>query len=102
MSLQKKLAGAILETPSVTEKKSRFSSNVAFFIGTREFAHFHSANAIHIRLTKSTIRKLELKAQDDTRLKLSSSSDWVEFTFRRASDLDRAVELVHAAYESNQ
>jgi hypothetical protein len=102
MTLRKELTELILQMRGVTEKKSRWSDNLAFYIGSKEFAHFHSSNVIDIRLTKRVIRELDLKNQTDRRVQLRSSSDWIEFSFRRSTDIARALELLHAACDSNR
>jgi len=102
MTLQEQLTERILALPGVTAGTSRFSANPAFYRGKRELAHFHPDGVIDIRLTKAVIRELELAHADDPRLVLRrSASDWVEFRFTTAGDLDRAVELVEHARAAN-
>lgn len=93
------LTAAISALPGVTTKASRFSSEPAFFVNGREFAHFHAGEVLDVRLTRAGIRALDLAHADDARLTLRGSSDWVEFAFARRADLDRALELVALALE---
>ena len=98
MTLREQLSESILAIPGVEGRKSRFSDEAAFYLGGREIAHFHSAHVIDIRLTRPSIREL---APGDARLSPRGSSDWVEFTFRRTSDLEGAVGVVRAAVVAN-
>ena len=97
MSLREKLSTAICALPDVSQRKSRFSDNPAFYIGRREIAHFHDGNVIDIRLTRKVIRDLEGSGEADSRLGIRAASDWAEFTFANEADLVRALDLVEEA-----
>ena len=102
MSLREKLSAAICALPGVSRRKSRFSDSPAFYIGRREFAHFHDGNVIDIRLTQTVIRDLARNDQVDHRLSIRASSEWAEFAFPQEGDLVRAMELVEDALAENQ
>ena len=100
-TLKEQLADRILELEGVELRTSRFSDRPAFWVGTRELAHFHRDNEIDIRLTRKTIRSLKAELDEDPRATLRKSSDWVEYRFPRRTHLDRILELVALAVESN-
>ena len=103
VTLKQQLTKRILDLHAVDQRPSRFADKPAFFVGRREIAHFHGNNAIDLRLTRARIGALKAELQEDSRVELRpSASDWVEFTFRRKQDLDRAVELVELAVEANR
>lgn len=102
-SLKTLLQKRILEIQGVEYKKSRFGSISAFYIGKKEFAHFHEGTEIDIRVTKPFIKKIKTQYQDDERFHWRySSSDWVEFQFPKKQDLKMAVELARIAVEANK
>lgn len=102
MSLKEELGERILELPDVELRTSRFSDREAFFVGKREFAHFHPKNEIDIRLTRQVIRRLKAELEADPKATLRGSSDWVEYRFPRRTDLARAAELVALALDANR
>ena len=57
MSLQTELKARVLDHPEIEWRKSRFSSVEAFFVQTREIAHFHNGSEIDIRLTLAEIKR---------------------------------------------
>ncbi len=88
MGLRAELTGRILGLPGVELRRSRFTGDEAFFLGTREIAHFHGERVLDIRLTRARIR-----ARGEPRAR----RDWIEFPFARRADLDRALDLVREA-----
>ena len=101
-SLEERLGDRILELSDVELRKSRFSEREAFYVGKREFAHFHRQNEIDIRLTRKVIRNLKEELKADPKATLRGSSDWLEYRFPRSGDLDRAAELAALALEANR
>jgi hypothetical protein len=92
VGLRAELTGRILGLPGVEVRRSRFTGDEAFFVGTREIAHFHGERVLDIRLARARIRAL-----GDARAR----RDWLEFPFARRADLDRAVGLVREAILAN-
>jgi hypothetical protein len=101
VSLRIRLTERILALPGVELRKSRFSGAEAFFVGRREFAHFHGEETIDIRLTRRRIRAREAELGEDPRVELRGGSDWLEFRFNRAGDIERAAALVAEALDAN-
>ncbi len=99
LHLAKELQARILELTDVEAKKSRFSPQTAFFRGKREFAHFHSENAIDIRLTKAKIKSLK----PDYRLEITHPPrDWLVAHFDEVADVDYVFKLVEQAWKANK
>ena len=99
LNLALELEARILGLTDVVAKKSRFSTRTAFYREKREFAHFHSATEIDIRLTKAKIRALKL----DYRLEISyPPRDWLVAHFEEESDLDYVFKLAQAAWKANK
>ena len=86
----------LLLLSGVTEKASRFGPGSGFFRGRREFAHFHSATEIDLRLTRRVIRTLP---KDWRLVRRKTASDWIAFKVRRRSDARVACALARLAWE---
>ncbi len=87
--------------PGVQAKKSRWMSSNAYYVGSREFAHFHNDGEIDVRLTRKVQRSM-LALRNDTRAKFRERpSEWVTFSLRRTRDVDHAFEMVKLALEAN-
>ena len=80
--------------PGVEEAPSQFHGETAFWIGGREFLHFHGAASVEIRLTRKVIRGL-----DEPRApQRSRESDWVIVDVR---ERELVVDLARRALEAN-
>ena len=102
MNLKSELQSRILNNPEVEVRISRFADKKAFFVGTREIAHFHEKREIDIRVTKPIIKKMGFLKSEDSRIHVrSAASDWVEISFRREEDLGFIVGLVDIAAKEN-
>jgi hypothetical protein len=79
-------------------------SGNALWVGEREIMHFHSDNAVDVRLTRREIaaRRAELRADDRVTLRRSASSDWLEIEMHSAKDVDFVVALLRIAAEANR
>lgn len=98
-ALARELEARILGLTDVQAKKSRHSSQTAFYRGKREFAHFHGPGEIDIRITKPKVKGLKA----DYRLEISKPArDWVVAHFESEEDLDFVFQLVEAAYKANR
>jgi hypothetical protein len=100
VSLRARLTGRLLRLAGIELKTSRFTGDEAFFVGRREVAHFHGEDTIDVRLTRQRIRSLREDLESDARVTTRGGSDWLEFTFARPRDLDRAVALVRTAVDA--
>lgn len=101
-SLRDRLATRILELDDVELRTSRFSKAEAFFVGRREFAHFHAGDEIDVRLTRAEIRRRRAALDADPRVRRPNrSGDWIEVRFAGPADLEWALELVVAARDAN-
>ena len=97
-TLADQLAARAVALRGVVDGPSRFGSGKAraFTYHGKEFAHFHSASVIDVRVG----RKGAKRWKDDPRLiPRKSASDWVELRIRGADDLDAVFEAVRIAYE---
>lgn len=98
-ALQKELQARAGDLADVTIKKSKYSSDAAFWRGKREFAHFEKGQAIELRLTKPLIQKLK----PDYRLEVGYPvRDWVRVYFENEQDLDFTMKLLEQAYQANR
>lgn len=101
-TLRDQLAERILDLDDVRLATSRFSGAEAFFVGRREFAHFHAGNELDLRLTRAEISRRGAALLEDRRVsRPNPRGDWVEVRFPRRADLDFVLELVAAAREAN-
>jgi len=99
-ALKDALGERIRELEGVECRPSNLGGTDAFHVGGREFVHVLPGDEIDVRLTRTVIRSIAAEIREDARLTLRDRpSDWVEFRFREASDLDRAFELVRMAWE---
>ena len=104
-SLADRLADELAAMPEVTAGRSRFSPRRAFFVGSREFLHFHGEHEVDVRLTRKEIRARRPLLEADARVTLRNrhgSSDWMEIRFHRPRDLGAVVALARLAIEANR
>lgn len=85
--------------PGVEDRPSPVSGGTALFYLGKEFAHFHHANELDLRLTKTVIHQLGLKhppgsIQHPNR---SPNSAWIEVRFFSEDDILQVTELVKIA-----
>ncbi len=101
--LARQLAARILSLPGVQGKKSRWTSNNAYYVGSREFAHFHSEQEVDVRLTKKVQRERAHSLRNETRVKFREQpSEWVALSLHRPGDVGYAFEMVKLALEANR
>src|SRR6266699_6017307 len=92
--LARHLAARILSLPGVRGEKSRWTSSNAYYVGSREFAHFHNEGDIDVRLTKRVQRERAPSLRNDTRVKLRERpSEWVALSFCRTRGLHYRFKL---------
>jgi hypothetical protein len=102
MDLTDRFASGLLSLPGVEEGKSRFGPRDAFFVAGREFAHVHRDGEIDLRLTRPFIAERREGLEDDSRVLLRRSSDWLTVRYFSAADVRFALELGRVAYEANR
>jgi hypothetical protein len=83
----------------VQDRPSPVSGGTALFYFDKEFAHFHDANELDLRLTKRQIQLLGLShprgsVHHPTR---SPNSPWIEIRFQTADDIAHVKKLVGIA-----
>ena len=96
--LAKRLTKMVTVWPGVEIRRSKFSPATAFFVGAREFAHFHGPHEIDIRVTRAVQREHKTLLEFDERVGFRErASEWVTFSFFDAADLQRATALLRLA-----
>ncbi len=97
--LKTQLLSELRKIEGVEDRPSPVSGGTALFYFDKEFAHFHDANELDLRLTKTVIRELGMQHPPNSRHHPSRSpnSAWIEVRFATASDLAKVVELVRLA-----
>ena len=85
--------------PGVEDRPSPVAGGTSLFYLGKEFAHFHNAAELDIRLTKTAIHELGLahppgSIHHPTR---SLNSAWIEVRFSTVEDVQRIVQLVKLA-----
>jgi hypothetical protein len=86
----------------VIAKKSRFSARRAFYVGTREFLHFHGPREVDVRLTRKEIRARKGLFAADARVSMRGTSDWIEVRFEDDEDVDFVISLARIAMGANR
>jgi hypothetical protein len=81
------------------ERPSPVSGGSALFYHGREFAHFHNANELDLRLTKTVIHSLGLihppnSVQHPGR---SPNSPWIELRFNSEEEVKKVAALISVA-----
>ena len=102
-NLAQQLETRILGLPGVERKKSRWMSERAYHVGSREFAHFHRNGEIDVRLTRRVQREQADRIRNDRRVKFRErASDWIALRLSRAEDVNYAFEIVRLALAANR
>jgi hypothetical protein len=96
--LKEALRERVFALGDVDEAPSRFGgTGLAFRRGARELAHFHPDAEIDIRLPRPQQRALR---GDPSARPRPSPSDWIAYRLDSRADVERAFELVKAAWEA--
>jgi hypothetical protein len=95
------LRDAIAAVDGVIEAPSRYKDSPAFWVNGMEIAHFESATALDVRLTRAVIRdhRATLKAEPAVELR-PSTSDWITVRTSDAALVLRLIELAAAAHRA--
>jgi hypothetical protein len=97
-AMNSRLTDALCRIPGVVEAESAFKDGPAFWVNGKEIAHFESAHAIDLRLTRAQIRERRERLREDRRVRLrASSADWLTVEFSSAEDEDFVLELAEVA-----
>ena len=97
MTAVEHLRVALSNLPDVVTGPSRFGThrNQAWFVSGREFAHLHADDLVDLRLP----RRIQASLATETLARFRKSpSEWVEFEFHSAVDVERLVTLARAAW----
>ena len=97
--LKTKLLLELRRIEGVEDRPSPVAGGSSLFYFGKEFAHFHNANELDLRLTKTVIRELGLKHPTGSvhHPGRSQNSAWIELRFAVAADIKRVRELVELA-----
>jgi len=75
----------------------------AFYIGQREFAHFHHNGEIDVRLTRRYQQEYSGLLAKDKRIKFRERpSQWISIKFATTSDVGYAFSIVSLALRANR
>ncbi len=91
----------ILSLPGVERRESRWGHMTAYWMGTREFAHFHSEDRLDIRVVRKALKDMPEIRLDRRVVLRPQASDWIEFRLTEQSDVNDAFELVKLAWRNN-
>lgn len=101
--LAQQLEARIRSLPGVEEKKSRWMNKKAYYVGSREFAHFHNNREIDVRLTRKLQTEHADRIRNDSRVKFRDRpSEWIALSLSRTEDVNYAFEMVKLALEANR
>ncbi|KAF0812710.1 hypothetical protein IGB42_03002 [Andreprevotia sp. IGB-42] len=97
--LKARLLAELAKIEGVEDRPSPVAGGSALFYFGKEFAHFHNANELDLRLTKTVIRQLGLThpAGSVHHPKRAAGSAWIEVRFATADEIERVVGLVRLA-----
>ena len=92
--LKRQLELGIAKIPGMECRDSKVAGGSALFYGSKEIAHFHSANAIDIRLTQRIIKDEGLiQPEDSVFHRRSGNSQWIELRFTRTEHVANILRL---------
>jgi hypothetical protein len=96
------LCNRIRVLEAVSEARSQFGHDVAFWVGRTEVAHIEGGDVFEVRLTKAVIREMRevLGAHEAVELR-RGPSDWLEVVVRTRAEADFALSLLVRAIEAN-
>jgi hypothetical protein len=92
---------AAIDGVSVSE--SMFGNGDAYWVNSKEIAHFEGVGVIEVRLTRAVIRERRPELKADARAELRpSGADWITVRFGDEADEAFVVGLVTAAAEAHR
>jgi len=97
--MKSKLLAELHKIQGVEDRPSPVAGGSSLFYLGKEFAHFHNAAELDLRLTKTAIRELGLEHPPGSvhHPSRSPNSAWIEVRFSTADDVKRVVQLVRLA-----
>ncbi len=100
--LSERLDARILTLPTVQRKKSRWIQRDAYYIGNREFVHFHGTKKIDIRLTMRFQKKHANQLKGHHRVNFRRRpSEWIEVGFSSRKDIEFVFRIVKLVLSAN-
>lgn len=102
MPPREELERRLAEVPNLIRRRSRFGNAYAYFVGSREIAHFHGDGRMDVRLTRQRIREMKGEEVLDPRVRTRGpSADWATVPLDDGRVIPLAVELVEEAMRAN-
>ena len=102
MSIREELEKKLEEISGLVRLRSRFGHAHAFFVGSREIAHFHGDGRMDVRLTREWIRAAKAEGTLDPRVRTRGpSADWATVLLHERRDVRLALVLVEEAMRAN-
>ena len=101
-NLKERLIREVEKIPGVTDEKSPVAGGSALHFNGKEFAHFHHANELDLKLTKKLIKHEKLSHYNDSKVhpKRSPNSPWIELRYGNAAEMKEVVRLVELALDT--
>lgn len=98
-SLKHELLALLASVEGFAALPSKVAGGTALFFKGKEFAHFHHANEIDLRLTKTVIKQLGLvhPTRSPFHPTRSPSSQWIEVRFYSSEEVQHVATLVKRA-----
>jgi hypothetical protein len=97
--LQRELWMLLLEIPGIEEGANSWGDDLALWVNGKQMANFTSDGSLEVRLSRAIIRELKPGLQNDARVTLRGSSDWVSLAMPSEEDFDFVVEMARRAAE---
>jgi len=94
---REKIDAAVHGWPGITSQAHRFGGT-EYRLGRREIGHVHGDSLVDIPFPKNVRNELVTAGRAEAHHILPESG-WVSIYLRQASDVDRAIELMHLSFE---
>jgi hypothetical protein len=94
---KEKIDAALQGWPGITSQPHRFGGT-EYNVGRREIGHVHGDSLVDIPFPKKVRNELVTAGRAEPHHILPDSG-WISIFLRRASDVDRAIELLHLSFE---
>lgn len=100
-SIRKTLENELKKLDAVDVRLWKDSDLMCVFFRDKEFAHFHDAEEIDIRLSQKFIKKEGLRPLEDSKYhpKRSQKSRWMQMRFRTKEDVSNLLSLIERLIE---
>ncbi|MEO8002468.1 MAG: luciferase family protein [Arenimonas sp.] len=99
LNLKARLLEELQKIDGIEDRPSPVSGGSALFYKGKEFAHFHNANELDLRLTSKVIKAQGLSHPEDSlhHPSRSRNSPWIELRFTTTNDMKKLAALVKLA-----